>query len=37
MRLFKSVIGDGRKHFDACAVEEDEKGLPRARMIFASG
>jgi hypothetical protein len=32
--LFKSVIGDGRKHCNACADEGDEKGLPRARLFF---
>jgi hypothetical protein len=36
MTLFKSVIGDGRKHYDACAVEGDEEFLPSARMLFAS-
>jgi hypothetical protein len=37
MTLFKSVIGDGRKQCDACAVEGNKKGFPRARMFFESG
>jgi hypothetical protein len=35
--LSKSVIGNELKHCDACADEGDEKGLPRARLFFASG
>jgi hypothetical protein len=34
MTLFKSVIGNGLKHCDACADEGDEKGLPGARLFF---
>jgi hypothetical protein len=37
MTLLKSVIGNGLKHCDACADEGDEKGLPRARLLFVSG
>jgi hypothetical protein len=36
MKLFKSMIGDGRNHCDAFAAEGDEKGLLLARTFFAS-
>jgi hypothetical protein len=34
MTLLKSAVGDRRIHCDACAVEWDKKGLPRASFIL---